>query len=73
MNGILVSHSITEEHWLNELRSLGISPDTNNEFNREELKDFVEIIKRSMYEDYKLAYSEKGEEHKVEAESTITA
>lgn len=74
MNGILVGRSRMEEYWLNELRSLGISADRNNEFNGEdELKELADTIKQSMYEDYKLAYSEKGEEHKVEAESTITA
>lgn len=38
----------------------------------EELRELAENIKQSMYQDYKLAYSEKGDRHKAEAESTVT-
>ena len=43
-----------------------------NELNDEkELKELVDNTRQSMYHDYKLAYSDKGDNHKTEAESTI--
>jgi hypothetical protein len=32
----------------------------------------ADIIKEAMFQDYKIAYSEKGDAHKEEAESTVT-
>jgi hypothetical protein len=61
-----------EKEGINELRSLGIDAKKKNKLNDEtELKELVDCIKQSMYEDYKLAYSEKGDKHKTEAESTV--
>jgi hypothetical protein len=61
-----------ENEGINELRSLGIDPKEKNELNDEkELKELADCIKQSMYHDYKLAYSEKGDKHKAEAESTV--
>ena len=40
--------------------------------NKAELENLVDVIKEVMFEDYKLAYSEEGEAHKEEAESTVT-
>jgi hypothetical protein len=63
-------------YWQNELDSLGIlepkqKKELNND-NKEELENLSDIIKQAMFQDYKLAYSEKGDAHKEEAESTLT-
>jgi hypothetical protein len=65
-------------YWRNELYSLGVlepkrkkkEEEVNN--NKAELENLADIIKESMFEDYKLAYSEEGDAHKEEAESTVT-
>jgi hypothetical protein len=65
-------------YWQNELHSLGIlepkrkkkEDDLND--NKEELQNLADNIKQAMFEDYKLAYSDKGDAHKEEAESTLT-
>ena len=55
-----------------ELHSLGVDASkTNNLNSKEELQELAENIKGSMYQDYKLAFSEKGDRHKAEAESTV--
>ena len=61
-------------YWQNELYSLGIvDPKQKKELNDdEELENLADIIKQAMFQDYKLAYSEKGDIHKEEAESTVT-
>ena len=61
-------------YWQNELYSLGIvDPKQKKEFNDdEELENLADIIKQAMFQDYKVAYSEKGDAHKEEAESTVT-
>jgi hypothetical protein len=62
-------------YWRNELDSLGIvdpkrkKKELNDE---EELENLADIIKQAMFQDYKVAYSEKGDAHKEEAESTVT-
>lgn len=63
----------SELYLLGELRSLGIDPDKTNELNdEEELSVLVDNLKQSIFQDYKLAYSEKGDRFKDEARSTIT-
>ena len=63
-------------YWENELYSLGIvdpkrkKKELND--NKEELENLADSIKQAMFEDYKLAYSEEGDAHKEEAESTLT-
>jgi hypothetical protein len=58
--------------WNDELRSLGIEPKRHNELNDdEELEQLADIIKLSMYQDYKMAYSMNGDKHEEEAQSTI--
>ena len=63
-------------YWQNELHSLGIidpkrkKKDLND--NKEELENLADIIKQAMFQDYKIAYSEKGDAHKEEAQSTVT-
>jgi hypothetical protein len=63
-------------YWQNELHSLGIvdpkrkKKELND--NKEELENLADNIKQAMFEDYKLAYSDKGDAHKEEAESTVT-
>jgi hypothetical protein len=61
-------------YWQNELDSLGIEPKRKKELNdnKEELENLADIIKQSMFQDYKVAYSEEGHAHKEEAESTVT-
>ena len=60
-------------YWQNELDSLGIDPKQKEELNDdEELENLADIIKQAMFQDYKIAYSEKGDIHKEEAESTVT-
>jgi hypothetical protein len=61
-------------YWQNELYSLGIvDPKQKKELNDdEELEKLADIIKQAMFQDYKMAYSEKGDAHKEEAESTVT-
>jgi hypothetical protein len=61
-------------YWQNELDSLGIvDPKQKKELNdEEELENLADIIKQAMFQDYKVAYSEEGDAHKEEAESTVT-
>ena len=60
-------------YWLNELDSLGIEPKRKTELNdEEELENLADIIKQAMFQDYKIAYSEEGDAHKEEAQSTVT-
>jgi hypothetical protein len=63
-----------EGYWRNELDSLGIiEPKRKKELNdKEELENLAENIKQAMFQDYKLAYSEEGNTHKEEAQSTVT-
>jgi hypothetical protein len=60
-------------YWQNELDSLGIEPKQKIELNDdEELENLADVIKQAMFQDYKVAYSKKGNEHKEEAQSTVT-
>jgi hypothetical protein len=60
-------------YWQNELDSLGIEPKRKTELNdEEELEKLADIIKQAMFQDYKVAYSEEGDAHKEEAQSTVT-
>jgi hypothetical protein len=60
-------------YWQNELDSLGIEPKQKKELSDdEELENLADIIKQAMFQDYKIAYSEKGNAHKEVAESTVT-
>jgi len=65
-------------YWNNELCSLGITEQKRKKKeeevkdNKAELENLANIIKQAMFEDYKLAYSEEGDAHKEEAESTVT-
>ena len=59
-------------YWQNELDSLGIEPKRKTELNdEEELEKLADIIKQAMIQDYKIAYSEKGDAYKEEAQSTV--
>ncbi len=70
----LPQQQIKKGYWHNELDSLGIEPkQKKKEFNDdEELENLADIIKQAMFQDYKMAYSEEGDTHKEEAESTVT-
>jgi hypothetical protein len=66
-------------YWRNELYSLGVLEPKRKKKKEEEVKDnkaelenLADIIKQSMFEDYRLAYSEEGDTHKEEAQSTVT-
>jgi hypothetical protein len=63
-------------YWQNELESLGIveSKRKKKELNdnKEELENLADNIKQAMFQDYKLAYSDKGDAHKEEAQSSVT-
>jgi hypothetical protein len=61
-------------YWHNELDSLGIEPKEKKELNedKEEFENLADIIKQAMFQDYKVAYSEEGDAHKEEAQSTVT-
>ena len=65
-------------YWQNELYSLGIlEPNRKkreelNENKAEELQNLADNIKQAMFEDYKLAYSDKGDMYKEEAKPTVT-
>jgi hypothetical protein len=65
-------------YWQNELYSLGIlepkqkKREELNENKAEELQNLADNIKQAMFEDYKLAYSDKGNTYKEEAQSTVT-
>ena len=61
-------------YWQNELYSLGITePKEKKELNenKEENENLSDIIKQSMFQDYKIAYSEKGDMHKEQAQATL--
>ena len=68
-------------YWRNELYSLGVlepkrkkkkEEEEQIKDNKAELENLADIIKQSMFEDYRLAYSEEGDAHKEEAKSTVT-
>jgi hypothetical protein len=60
-------------YWRNELDSLGIQPKQKKELkDEEELENLADIIKQAMFQDYKVAHSEKGDAHKEEAQATVT-
>ena len=65
-------------YWRNELYSLGVlepkrkKKEEEVKDNKAELENLADIIKLSMFEDYRLAYSEEGDAHQEEAESTVT-
>ena len=66
-------HTDKKEYLKNELNSLGVEPKRKNQLNdNEELQNLSDIIKQAMFQDYKIAYSEKGDAHKEEALSTLT-
>ena len=69
----LLQQQAKNGYWQNELHSLGISePKESEELNdKEELENLSDNIKQSMFQDYKIAYSEEGDAHKEEAESTV--
>ena len=60
-------------YWQNELLSLGIEPKEKKELNdKEENENLSDNIKQAMFQDYKLAYGDKGDVHKEVANSTVT-
>jgi hypothetical protein len=48
-------------YWENELSSLGVKPKRKNELNtKEELQALTDNLKQVYYQNFKLAYNEKG-------------
>ncbi len=62
-------------YWQNELDSLEIESKEKKVYKntKEELENLADIIKQAMFQDYQLAYSEKGDAHTEEAQSTVTS
>jgi hypothetical protein len=53
-------HPERKQWWLNELDSLGISPEKINQIDdhkEEEVRSLTEDIKQALYQEYKAAYS----------------
>jgi hypothetical protein len=66
-------HTDNKEYLKNELESLGVEPKRKNQLNdKEELQNLSDNIKQTMFQDYKVAYSEQGDVWKEEATSTVT-
>jgi hypothetical protein len=66
-------HADNKEYLKIELNSLGVEPKRKNQLNdKEELQNLSDNIKQAMFQDYKIAYSEKGDMHEEEAKSTVT-
>jgi hypothetical protein len=66
-------HPGKKEYWQNELKSLGIQPNRQNELNdKEELQALAEIIKEVYFQDYKTAYSGNINEKNINS-NNITA
>ncbi len=66
-------HVDKKEYLKNELKSLGIEPKRKDQINdNEELDSLSDNIKQAMFQDYKIAYSDKGDIHEEEAKSTVT-
>ena len=61
-------------YWQNELDSLGVESKQKKEHNDDkvELENLADIIKQTMFQDYKTAYSKEGDAHKEEVQSTVT-
>jgi hypothetical protein len=60
-------------YWQNELHSLRISElkQKKEPNGKEELENLADFIKQSMFQDYKLAYSKKGDVYKEEVRATL--
>ena len=67
-------HQAKNGYWRNELDSLGIEPKRKKEElnDEEELENLADNIKQAMFQDYKVAYSKKGDAYQEEAKSTVT-
>jgi hypothetical protein len=49
-----------KQWWLNELESLGVSPNKTNQLNdKKEISNLAENIKQTLYHEYKIVYNEK--------------
>lgn len=60
-----------KDYLYKELKSLGIHPKRKNELDKEELETLVDNVNQSMYQDYKIAYCDKGNKHEKEAKATV--
>ena len=49
------------DRWIEELRSLGVSAKKTNSLNNAtELRDLADNVKQTMYQNYKIAYTDAG-------------
>ncbi|HVX01795.1 MAG TPA: hypothetical protein VHA09_01435 [Nitrososphaera sp.] len=61
-----------EEEIIADLRSLGVDPRRKTELNNnEELAELADNLKQSMLQDYKTAYSDKGQKVEQETKATV--
>ena len=72
-----VEQAYKKGYWINELESLGISPEEiERDYESEsdcikELADHVENIKQALYQEYKTSYSERMMQLEVEEQKAI--
>jgi hypothetical protein len=77
-----VEQAYKKGYWINELESLGVSPEEiERDYESEsdcikELADHVENIKQALYQEYKTSYSERiiqleGEEEEEEENAIV--
>lgn len=66
------SENVWEE--LKELASLGVkAKDGSLKVSKQELAALAEVIKKSMYQNYKLAYGDRGERYEEESKAAVEA
>jgi hypothetical protein len=72
-----VEQAYKKGYWINELESLGVSPEEiERDYESEsdcikELADHVENIKQALYQEYKTSYSERMIQLEAEEENAI--
>ena len=65
--------SAVKQERIADLRSLGLDPRHISEFNdAEELERLADLLKQSLIEEYKTAYSQRGAEYEDEVKATLT-
>jgi hypothetical protein len=64
--------TVEEGTGITDLRSLGINPGKMTEFNdKKELEGLADILKQSMLQDYRMAYSGIGQKYEAESKATV--
>ena len=67
------SNESTTKEGVMELHSLGIDAKekADQDNDKEEMEELVDILKQSMIQDYKTAFSKNGDKHEEEAKATV--